>query len=89
MQKLGEIANNIPQVPGQMNREFDKQAQAYLKANPLFSTQELQNPKLLGAPDAPPQSATWSVDQRRQWAASIGLKPGDDIRFNGRPAKVP
>jgi hypothetical protein len=89
MQKLGEIANNIPQVPGQMNREYDRQAQAYLKANPLFTKEELQNPKLLGAPDAPPQSANWSVDQRRQWAASIGLKPGDDIRFNGRPVKVP
>jgi hypothetical protein len=83
MQKIAEIANGVPQVPGQMNRELDKRVQAYLAKNPLFTPQELAHPALLGAPDAPPGAEKWNQAQGRAWGAKIGLKPGDPVRING------
>jgi hypothetical protein len=86
---LADIARKIPPVPGQMMTTFNNAAAQYLRDHPIYSPQEKQNPSLLGAPDAPPQSAQWSPAQRRTWAAGIGLKPGDAIRFNGQIGAVP
>jgi hypothetical protein len=49
----------------------------------------VQHPELLGAPDAPPASAQWTPQQKRNWATGVGLKPGDPIRFNGQIQAVP
>jgi hypothetical protein len=86
---IAQIARSIPQQPGKMNNGLDTQISGYLSQHPLFTQQEMQNPTLLGAPDAPPQSANWSPQQKQQWAQSVGLKPGDPVRFNGQVFQVP
>lgn len=88
-QDIAEIARHVPQSPGKMNQSLDSAVTSYLRQHPLFTQEELQNPKLLSAPDAPPQSAQWSPQQARQWAQSIGLKPGEPIRMNGKIMAVP
>jgi hypothetical protein len=88
-QDIAELARNVPQKPGQMNRSLDTAITQYLKAHPLFNKTELAHPETLGAPDAPPESAKWSPQQRQAWAKSVGLKSGDAIRFNGQIGTVP
>lgn len=88
-QDIAGIARNVNAPPGQKNRALDAAVSDYLKQHPLFTQQEIQHPETLGAPDAPPQSAQWSPQQKRQWAQGVGLKPGDPIRFNGQVVSVP
>lgn len=86
---IADLARNVNAPPGQKNKSLDTAVSGYLKDHPLFTQQEIQHPETLGAPDAPPQSAQWSPQQKRQWAQSVGLKPGDAIRFNGKVVSVP
>lgn len=88
-QDIAGIARSLPQKPGQMNWSLDTAVQSYLQKNPLFTEQEIQDPRTLAAPDVPPQSAHWNVAQKRAWAARLGLKPGDPIRVNGQLGAVP
>jgi hypothetical protein len=88
-QEIADLTRNVPQVPGKMTQTLNQAAQDYLKSHPLFTKDELQHPQILGAPDAPPQSAQWTPQQKQQWAKSIGLKSGDPIRFNGQVVSVP
>jgi hypothetical protein len=88
-QHIAEIANSVPQTPGQMNRTLDTQIQSYLQKNPMFTPEELRTPALLGAPDTPPGSERWSPGQARAWGAKIGLKPGDPIRVDGKIRAIP
>lgn len=88
-QDIAELARGIKAPPGQKNVALDTAVNGYLKQHPLFTPQEIQHPQLLGAPDAPQQSAQWSPQQKRQWAQSVGLKSGDPIRFGGQIVSVP
>jgi hypothetical protein len=88
-QHIADIANSVPQTPGQMNRTLDTQIQSYLQKNPMFTPQELRTPSLLGAPDTPSGSERWSPGQARAWGAKIGLKPGDPIRVDGKIRAIP
>lgn len=88
-QDIARIARSLPQKPGQMNRSLDAAMQSYLQQNPLFTQQEIQDPRTLAAPDAPPQAAQWTPAQARTWGASIGLKPGDPVRMNGQLGAIP
>jgi hypothetical protein len=88
-QHIADIANSVPQTPGKINRTFDTQVQNYLQKNPMFTPEELKMPALLGAPDTPPGSERWSPAQARQWAATVGLKPGDPIRVDGKIRAIP
>jgi hypothetical protein len=88
-QHIAEIANNVPQTPGKMNRTLDTQIQGYLQKNPMFTPEELRTPALLGAPDTPSGSERWSPGQARAWGAKIGLKPGDPIRVDGKIRAIP
>lgn len=86
---LAKIAQANPRLPGQINSAYDKAAMTYLEQHPLFRPEEYTHPQLLTAPDAPPESANWTVPDARKWAASAGLKPGDPIRVNGQIQAVP
>jgi hypothetical protein len=88
-QHIADIANNVPQTPGKMNRTLDTQIQGYLQKNPMFTPEELRTPALLGAPDTPSGSERWSPGQARAWGAKIGLKPGDPIRVDGKIRAIP
>jgi hypothetical protein len=88
-QGMADYVKNVPRAAGRSQQALDEASMAYAKQHPIFSPEELQNPTLLGAPDAPPQSAQWNPQQKQQWARSIGLKSGDPIRFNGKLAQVP
>lgn len=88
-QEIADITRGVPKVPGKMTDTLNQAAGDYLKSHPMFTPQELQHPQILGAPDAPPQSAQWSPQQKQQWAKSVGLKSGDPIRFNGQVVSVP
>ena len=59
--------------------------QNYLRTHPLFNNAELRDPRVLGAPTAPPGAERWTPAQGRQWGANLGLKPGDPVRLpNGQ-----
>lgn len=91
-QAIAQIARDVRGMrlpPGQYSKTLDERIQQYEQTHPLFTQNELQHPQLLGAPDAPPESAKWSPQQKQQWAASVGLKSGDPIRFNGQVVSVP
>lgn len=88
--QFAEQVRNDPRIPPQAKGSALNQGIAqWQKSHPMFTQDELQHPQLLGAPDAPPQSAQWSPQQKRAWAQSVGLQPGDPIRFNGQIQAVP
>lgn len=88
-QDIANIARGIQAPPGQRSAALNAAVDDYLKANPLFKPEEMQNPKLLGAPEAPPQAAKWSPQQARSWAQGLGLRQGDPVRINGQLGAVP
>lgn len=59
----------------------------YMQSNPLYTEAERLDPRILGAPTAPPNIATAAA--ARAWAATQGAKPGDPIFMNGKIVAVP
>lgn len=97
-QDLGGIATNIQRqaaagrIPaGQYSAALNDAVNKYYQdpSHHLITQDEIQHPQLLAAPDAPPQSAQWSLQQKQAWAASVGLKSGDPVRMNGNIVAVP
>jgi hypothetical protein len=66
------------QAHGHLDVGFDKQVSNYIAKNPIFSPQERADPRILGAPDAPPGHQTKA--QVMGWAKSMGLSSGDPFR---------
>lgn len=82
---LRDIAQNYN--GGVLDPGYDKAATAYVQQHKMFSPEELKNPKLLGAPVAPPVQSPQEV---AAWIKSMGLKSGDAIRLaDGRYKQVP
>jgi hypothetical protein len=86
--KAQEIADLTRDLPPD-SRQLNKVILGYLRKKPIFSEDELANPRLLGSKEPPPQSARWSKQQMIQWGAQNGLKPGDPIMFNGQLGQIP
>lgn len=66
------------QAHGHLDVGFDKQVSAYIAKNPIFKPNEIADPRILGAPDAP-QGHRTKADVMA-WASSMGLKSGDPFR---------
>jgi hypothetical protein len=65
---------------------FDKLVSKYLEDHPLYSPEEVANPKLLGVPTAP--RAITDPGQRTAWGQGIGLNEGEVYRTpSGKYAK--
>ena len=80
---VAQQARDYKAKHGYLDAGFDQHMTNYVKQNPVFSTQEIKNPHLLSAPDAP-------ANNTDQWAAQMGLSPGDPVRLpSGRYVPVP
>jgi hypothetical protein len=85
-----QVKSNLKNSPpGQRQAALNQAITRYQQSHPLFTQQEVQHPLTLGAPDAPPESAQWSPQQKGAWAQGVGLKEGDPVRFNGQISAVP
>lgn len=67
--------------PGTMTQQLDQKIDQYYRSHPLFTPDELNDPRVLAAPTAPTNIQT--VDQARAWGKQQGLNTGDPIRVNG------
>lgn len=68
--------------PGQYSQALNDATQKYYDSHPLVSDDEKQDPKILGAPDAPADYATkWSLVQQQNWARGLGIQAGDPVRI--------
>jgi hypothetical protein len=92
-QRYAQIAEQVRQDPRISPQDkgtvLNQMIAQWQQQHPLFTEQEKQHPQVLGAPDAPPQSAQWTPAQKRSWASGIGLQPGDPVRMNGQIVAVP
>lgn len=78
---VAEMARNYMRRPGgsgYLDQGFDDLLSKELKEHPIFTTQELAHPELLGAPTAP--AAMSSKEDLSNWGKSLGLSPGDPFR---------
>lgn len=95
--RMGDLASKVAQMardyrsshPLGLDSGFDQQVADYMKANPVFTKQEQDHPDWLAAPDTPSAASKWAPSQAVQWGASLGLRPGDVVRMNGRYVKIP
>lgn len=71
-------AQDYIQAHGHLDANFDKQMSKYIQTHPVFTPQERSDPRVLGAPDAPPGQK--SKADVLAWASKMGLKPGDPFR---------
>jgi len=85
-QKQAEIAQLTRGLSADANpAQLSAVVQNYLRTHPLFNEAEIRDPRVLGAPTAPPGAERWTPMQGRQWGANLGLKPGDPVRLpNGQ-----
>jgi hypothetical protein len=74
---LADRARAYVRAHGHLGPDFDQEVSNYMKANPLFSKDELAHPDLLGAPQLPPGL---KGEQIIAFARSWHLQPGDPIR---------
>jgi hypothetical protein len=66
-----------------LDHEFDAKVSDYLRKNPIFTKQEMADPRILGAPTAPETIKT--EQEAKAWASSMGLKRGDPFYLpNGK-----
>jgi soluble lytic murein transglycosylase-like protein len=94
-ERMGTLSNTVAEMAreykmqhGILDTGFDKQLSDYMKANPVFTKQELEHPQILGAPNVP--ASIQSPEQLNAWAASMGVKKGDPIRLDdGSVRKLP
>lgn len=75
---LTQQAQEYIKAHGHLDPQFDKQISSYIKAHPIFSDQERNDPRILGAPDAP--ASLRDVAAVNAWKTSMGLKSGDPYR---------
>lgn len=87
-QKQQEIAQITAHLPPN-TQVLNSTVQNYLKAKPLFTPQEVRNPMMLAAPDAPPGSGGWSPAQWQAWGQRVGVRPGEPVRYNGQYMMIP
>jgi hypothetical protein len=79
MQVIGDMVDDYKQAHnGRLDAGFDKSLRTWMTKNPLFSKEELANPNLLSAPDAP--AALQTKQDASAWAAGVGLREGDPFR---------
>ena len=90
--RMGEFSTLVAQqardyirAHGHLDTGFDQQISNYLKSNPVFTPQELKDPRTLGAPDVPDGIKT--PQQLKTWEGKMGLKSGDPFRIPGGGAK--
>jgi hypothetical protein len=84
---LQDAANAYVEKNGHLDAGFQRIVSKYYRDNPLFSDEELKDPRMIAPPTAPP-----GMDQVRaqQWIKSRGLSSGDPIRTqDGRVMYVP
>jgi hypothetical protein len=77
--QIAGMARDYIAKNGHLNPQFDQQVAAFMKANPVFSKQEMSHPELIAAPSAPP--AATNTQQIVAWGRSMGLKTGDPMRM--------
>ena len=75
---LTAMAQDYIAKNGHLDTQFDKMASAYAQAHPIFSKEELANPALLAAPEAPSNINT--PQQAQAWKSGMGLSKGDPYR---------
>jgi hypothetical protein len=85
---VNKIDSTTGRPHGVLDAGFDDQIARYLNEHPVFTPQELANPKLLGSHDVP-ESAGASKQALGSWFNAMGLKPGDTYRLpDGRYREV-
>ena len=86
--RVAEMARDYITTHGHLDPKFDRQLANWMKANPLFTKDEMSHPELLGAPSIPP--ALNSPEKIMAWTKAMGLKPGDAMRApDGRYKMIP
>jgi hypothetical protein len=84
---VAQMARDYKQQHGYLDSGFDQQLSSYMKNNPVFTSQEMTHPEILGAPTVPQQYAS-SVNSVQSWARAMGVKPGEAIRFPNGSVKA-
>lgn len=69
---------------GRLDANFSNVIRKYDQQHPMFTPDEISNPRLLAAPDVPPAASHWSAAQMQQWRKGIGLPADAPVRLNGR-----
>ena len=93
--RMGDFSTQVAQqardyiaANGHLNPGFDQQVSNYIKANPIFTKQELADPRVLGAPDAPP--TLQNPNQIFAWASKMGIQSGEPFKTpDGRIKYMP
>ncbi len=94
---LGQVAQQVAkevssgQVPlGQYQSRFQELSDAYSQSHPMFTPQEINDPRLIGAVDAPANLTQQPLAQVRAWASQHNVRPGDALRLSdGSYIKAP
>jgi hypothetical protein len=93
--RMGDFSTQVAQqardyitTHGHLDPGFDQQVSNYIKANPIFTKQELADPRVLGAPDAPP--TLQNPNQIFAWATKMGIQSGEPFKTpDGRIKYLP
>lgn len=83
---IQDRANAYVKRNGHLDAGFNQEIASYYQQHPLFSQQELNNPRLI-APPRMPADITRDPVKIKQWAKSNGLKEGDP--FAGQDGSGP
>lgn len=93
-QRMGELSVNVRQqaidyvrTHGHLDPGFDQQIADYMHKHPVFNTNEMAHPEVLGAPQMP---QPMDKQQTAAWARSLSVRPGDPIKTpTGRYVPAP
>lgn len=86
--QVAQQARDYITAHGHLNPGFDQQVSNYIKANPIFTKQELADPRVLGAPDAP--ATLQNPNQIFAWASKMGIQSGEPFKTpDGRIKYMP
>jgi DNA-binding HxlR family transcriptional regulator len=77
--RLAQQYKSNPRGPGYLDANWDKIRDQYYQQNPLFSKEELADPRLVAPPFLPRAIAADPV-RAKAWEKQQGLKSGDPIR---------
>lgn len=75
---IRNMAQDYRQRYGYLDARFDKQVRQYAASHDLFSKEEINDPRRLGAPTAPPAKTPQQV---QAWVAQMGIQPGDPVKM--------
>lgn len=78
-QAVARLAQQYKEQHGYLDAGWDKVRDAYYEKNPLFTKEELADPRLVSPPMVPREIAS-DPGKRAVWEKQQGLKSGDPIR---------